>query len=220
MRGAARVDVRELGGIISAGASSAEDPARFPSARMNYQNILCVGDSQTFGARTYGCYPLHLARLLTARSTYAWRAVNLSANGATARDLWFRSHHDLETVTDTRQACVLIGTNDAGEGVDAELFTEYYRQILRAFFIKKYKAVWCGEIPPIHADGHVYFARESVARRGVLNDRIRSLVAEFPEARFVALPGLDRDCYVDPVHFNERGNEHVAECFAQEILRR
>jgi len=27
---------------------------------MNYQRIACWGDSQTFGARTYGCYPLYL----------------------------------------------------------------------------------------------------------------------------------------------------------------
>jgi lysophospholipase L1-like esterase len=187
---------------------------------MNYQNLLCVGDSQTFGARTYGCFPLHLARILTAESAYAWRTINSSANGATARDLWFRLVTDLETVTDTRQACLLIGTNDAGEGSDPDLFAEYYRQILRAFFVKKYKAVWCGEIPPIHADGHVYFARASTERRATLNARIEAVVGEFAGASLVRLAGLDRDCYVDPVHFNERGNERVARCFADAILAR
>ncbi len=37
---------------------------------MHYQNLLCIGDSQTFGARTYGCYPLYLAQILTEHTPY------------------------------------------------------------------------------------------------------------------------------------------------------
>lgn len=193
------------------------EPAR---ARMNYQNILCAGDSQTFGARSYGCYPLHLAKLLTDRSPYAWRAINLSVNGFTARDLWFRLAAELDRVRDTRQACLLIGTNDVGERKDPDLFEEYYRQILRAFFIQGYKVVWCGEVPPIHADGHVYFDRGTSDRREVVNARIARVVGECPQARLVRFDGLGRDCYEDPVHFNEAGNRAVAEAFAREILAR
>jgi hypothetical protein len=29
---------------------------------MNYQKIVCWGDSQTFGARSYGCYPIFAGR--------------------------------------------------------------------------------------------------------------------------------------------------------------
>lgn len=187
---------------------------------MNYQNLLCAGDSQTFGARSYGCYPLYLAQQLTARSPYAWHALNLSVNGFTARDLWFRLGAELGRIPDTRQACLLIGTNDAGEKKDPDLFEEYYRQILRAFFIHHYKVVWCGEIPPIHADGHVYFDRTTCERRDLLNARIERVVAEFPGARLVRFDRLGRDCYEDPVHFNEAGNRAVAEAFAREILSR
>lgn len=187
---------------------------------MNYQNILCAGDSQTFGARSYGCYPLYLAQYLTARNSYVWRAINLSTNGFTARDLWFRLGLELERVHDTRQACLLIGTNDVGERTDPELFAEYYRQILRGFFVLRYKVVWCGEVPPIHADGHVYFDRGTADRRATINERIERVVAEFPEARLVRFEGLGRECYEDPVHFNEAGNRVVAEAFARHILAR
>lgn len=187
---------------------------------MNYQNILCVGDSQTFGARTYGCYPLYLAKILSERGPYHWRAINRSLNRCTARDLWFAVNATLDGVHDTFQACVLIGTNDVGERTDPELFEEYYRQILRAFFIKRFKVVFAGEIPPIHPDGHVYFDRGAVGRRDQFNDIIVKVVSECPDARHVCLPGLDRECYEDPVHFNELGNLRVAEAFARRILER
>ena len=79
---------------------------------MNYQKIVCWGDSQTFGARTYGCYPLYLVRSLNHNSRYIWNAISFCANGYTARDLWFRFGPDLLTIHDAPQACILIGAND------------------------------------------------------------------------------------------------------------
>lgn len=186
---------------------------------MNYQKVLCIGDSQTFGARTYGCYPLHLARILTAKTPYAWQTINRSTNGHTARDLWFRLPGELDAVRHVFQTCLLIGTNDVGEGKPLELFTEYYRQILRALCIAGMKAVYCAEIPPIHADGHVFFSRDTIERRLAFNAAIRQVVEEFPNAWLTKLGELDRDCYEDPVHFNEAGNIAVAEAFAAEIAR-
>jgi lysophospholipase L1-like esterase len=185
---------------------------------MNYQNVLCLGDSQTLGARTYGCYPLHLARLLSARSRYQWRAINRSRNGATARDLWFRLNEEVDGLLDTYQACVLIGTNDVGEDKDEELFAEYYRQILRTLLVKKFRSIFCGSIPPVFADGHAFFPRGSLERRDRFNARLKGVVAECAEASVVPLDHLGNDCYVDPVHFNERGNLAVAESFAAAIL--
>ncbi|MEM9040339.1 MAG: SGNH/GDSL hydrolase family protein [Actinomycetota bacterium] len=184
---------------------------------MNYQNVLCIGDSQTFGARTYGCYPLHLARVLTATTPYLWRTINESHNGHTARDLWFDLPGVLQRAPDTHQACVLIGTNDVGEGTPIDLFEEYYRQTLRALRIAGFRAVFCGEIPPIFADGHVYFPKETAARHDEYNAALRRALQEHPGAVHVGLGSLTRDAYVDPVHFNESGNELVAEAFADAI---
>ena len=185
---------------------------------MNYQRILCLGDSQTFGARTYGCYPLELARVLTSRSQYQWQAINYSHNGDTARSLWFRLSDVLAVTKDVYQACVLIGANDVGEGKPIELFGEYYRQILRALRIHGIKSIFCGEIPPIHADGHAFFSRAATEDRAAFNKTIAACVAEAAGARVVPLATLPRDCYVDPVHFNERGNQLVARAFAHAVL--
>jgi lysophospholipase L1-like esterase len=184
---------------------------------MNYQRIACWGDSQTFGARTYGCYPLYLVQALDARTRYAWQALNYSSSGHTARDTWFRLAHELPALTDVHQACLLIGTNDVGNRTPPELFEEYCRQILSALRIKGLKVVYCGEIPPIWPDGHAFFASSTKDGRELYNAALRRCVEAAPNARFVAFPGLTPECYVDPVHFNEDGNRVVAEAFAAAI---
>jgi lysophospholipase L1-like esterase len=185
---------------------------------MNYLNVLCVGDSQTYGARTYGCYPLYLAQILSEQTPYAWRAISRSQNGDRARELWFRVNEILDGIHDTHQACVMIGTNDVANDVDLGLFEEYLRQVVRAFSVKKYKAVYVAEIPPLFPDGHVFFPKHTAQRRDAYNAAIRRVVAEAPQARMVVLSALARDSYEDPVHFNEKGNRLVAEAFAKEIL--
>lgn len=185
---------------------------------MNYQNILCVGDSQSFGARSYGCYPLYLGEILNEKTPYHWRIINRSTNGHTARDLWFRLNYEIDQIHDTFQACVLIGTNDVAEQKDINIFEEYYRQIVATLLIKQYRAIYCGEIPPIHADGHVFFKKSLTNHREDFNSRIQNVVSIHPNAHFVPMEGLERDCYEDPVHFNEKGNMQVATCFAETIL--
>ena len=185
---------------------------------MNYQNLACWGDSQTFGARTYGCFPLHLARKLNHDTRYVWSVFNLSANGYTARNLWFRLPHDLPLVRDVYQACVLIGANDVGNETPLDLFEEYYRQILDLLRIHRFRVVFCGEIPPIRADGHAFFSVGAERRLAEYNDRVQAVVERSPIAKLVPLGDLEPECFVDPVHLTEVGNERVAECFARAIV--
>jgi lysophospholipase L1-like esterase len=186
---------------------------------MDYQKIVCWGDSQTFGARSYGCYPLYLAKILNAETRYVWRAINLSTNGHTARDLWFRLSTELATLHDVYQACILIGTNDVGNGSDLDLFEEYYRQILTSLKLNGLRVAYCGEIPPIWADGHAFFSEKTCARRDDYNARVHKAVTESGIGRVVTFSGLSLDCYTDPVHLNEKGNAVIARSFADAILR-
>jgi lysophospholipase L1-like esterase len=184
---------------------------------MNYQKIICLGDSQTFGARTYGCYPLYLAQMLDSRTRYMWQAINFSTNGHTARDLWFRVGQELNYVKDVHQACILIGTNDVGNSTPEELFEEYYRQILNALRINHFRSVFCGEIPPIWPDGHAFFSSETKDRRNTYNIAIKRCVESSSIARLVEFPTLSSECFVDPIHFHESGNKAVALAFADAI---
>jgi lysophospholipase L1-like esterase len=187
---------------------------------MNYQNLLCLGDSQTFGARSYGCYPLYLAKVLTESTPYIWRVINRGVNRFRVRDLWFLANSELDSIQDTFQVCVLIGANDVGDETPTALFAEYYRQILHTLIIRGYKALFCGEIPPIFPDGHIFFSQATRDRREQFNVVIEQLLVDFPQARLVRFSTLTRADYEDPVHFNESGNQKVAQAFAESILKR
>ncbi len=187
---------------------------------MDYQKIACWGDSQTFGARTVGCYPLYLVRTLEAKTRYAWHALNFSTNGHTARDLWFRIGPELMELRDVYQCCVLIGANDVANSTSLDLFAEYYRQVLSALRIAGMRVTYCGEIPPFWSDGHAFFSNETQARRAAYNEVIERVVEASPIATLVRFPGLDASHYTDPVHFNESGNQYVADAFASAIIRR
>lgn len=182
--------------------------------------MVCWGDSQTFGARTYGCYPLYLAQALNADTRYAWQTINFSSNGHTARDLWFRISREILSLSDVFQACILIGTNDVGNNSPPDLFEEYYRQVLKALQINGFRALYCGEIPPIYPDGHAFFSASTQASRAEYNERVQCVVREFEIATLVEFPDLSADCYTDPVHLNEAGNKIVARSYANAIRRR
>ena len=185
---------------------------------MDYQKVACWGDSQTSGARTYGCYPLYLAQILNAKTRYRWQLINSSFNGYTARDLWFRIAHDLTTLRDVYQACVLIGTNDVGNNSPLDLFEEYYRQILAALQLNGIRVAYCGEIPPIWPDGHAFFPAATRQSRDEYNARVKKVVGEFEIGQLVEFRALSADCYTDPVHFNEYGSCVVANAFANAIM--
>lgn len=187
---------------------------------MNYQKLICWGDSQTFGARTYGSYPLYLSKILNKKTAYTWSIINLSCNGHTARDLWLRINRELLTVTDVYTVCLLIGANDVGNNTPLKLFSEYFKQIVRNLEINGIKSVYCGEIPPIWPDSHPFFAQQTTIQRNKYNKSISNIVRKSSIADLIKFPKLTRDYYVDPVHFNEKGNKEVANCFSKSILKK
>lgn len=185
---------------------------------MDYQKIVCWGDSQTFGARSYGNYPLYLAQTLSSETRYTWQAINISTNGHTVRDLWFRFTQDLPALKDVHQACILIGANDVGNETPIDLFEEYYRQLLTGLQLNGFKVIHCGEIPPIWPDGHAYFPVATRVARHAYNERVIKVVESSKNGNLVRLSNLTADCYTDPVHFNEAGNRVVARAFASAVM--
>ncbi len=184
---------------------------------MNYQRLVCWGDSQSYGARTYGCYPLYLIRELNRTTKYRWNALNLSANSHTARDLWFRVAQEAPALNDFYRTCILIGANDVANGTPVDLFAEYYCQILDTLEVCGWRVAHCGEIPPFWPDGHAFFAKDLIYRRDEYNEFVRRVVGSSRIARLVSFPKLTEECYVDPVHFNEQGNLVVAQAFAVSV---
>jgi hypothetical protein len=121
-------------------------------------------------------------------------------------------------MSDVYQACILIGANDVGNESPLDLFEEYYRQILHALRVRHFRVVFCGDIPPIWADGHAFFPAESERRRSAYNERIHRVVSANPIAKLVKLSDLGPDAFCDPVHLSENGNQLVAGRFAEAVM--
>lgn len=184
---------------------------------VSYQRLVCWGDSQSVGARTYGCYPMHLVQKLEQSTRYRWSVVTLATNGHTARDLWFRVNREAPGIADCYQACLLIGANDVTNGTPVDLFESYVGQVITTLQICGWRVVHCGEIPPVWADGHAFADSGAEARRELYNRAIERAVERSPIARLVRFDALTTDCFVDPLHFSEQGNRAVADAFADSV---
>lgn len=188
-----------------------------------YNNILCLGDSQTFGARSYGCYPIYLSSLLEqevekvrGKEPCYYRVINKSVNGYTARDLYFKINNEAEDIKDVYMACLMIGTNDCHKNSDVKLFGEYLKQIILTLKTKGVKVIYFGLIPEIYNEADPWYQNDVQKKRKILNEMINSIAAEF--GAFIVDTKLDITCYADSVHFNEKGNAILANKFKEVIM--
>lgn len=182
---------------------------------MIFQKVDCWGDSLTFGARTYGCYPVFLGQVLRKETGLEWLVRNRGVNGNTARELWFRVNEQVEQQPDHHVACVMIGTNDAKLGTPVDIFAEYYEQTVVALLAHGWTVVVM-PIPLIVSLGRLPYTKQSEAHREVLNEVICDVAKRRDVRRVSSLLTAEDLC--DGVHLNETGNQHIANAFADAIL--
>lgn len=181
-----------------------------------YQVADCFGDSLTYGARTVGCWPAYLAKILTARSRYAWQLRNHAVNGHTVRDLWFVVNATVTPTDNGEPALVLIGTNDCKALTHPLLFELYFQQVLTALTMHGRIAV-VGTVPLIVSRGRPPYRRAAERHRVALNAVIRRVAQELAVTT-VDLRLVARDL-IDGVHPTEGGHQKVAAAFAEVLLQ-
>lgn len=186
---------------------------------MNWETLLCLGDSITIGARSYAGYPEYTAHYLSLALEKDWNVLNCAVSGYTAIDIC--RHFDLQlsnlSALKPDFATVLIGTNDVKKGTSEE----NYRLALRLLLLKC-KLLLGNQnfvvlsIPELAAGikypytlrmntGIGAFNRiieEETAATGVRNLRLR----------------LEPDDFFDGVHLNEAGCKSVGKQITQIIL--
>mgnify|MGYP001438876980 CR=1 FL=1 len=91
---------------------------------MIWNEIVCLGDSITFGARDeYGrCYPAELGKLLTKELNEFYYCHNFGINGETSSDLQKRAWNNISSKSNSNIMLLLIGTNDTQIGVTPDIF--------------------------------------------------------------------------------------------------
>lgn len=187
---------------------------------MNWETLLCLGDSITFGARSYLAYPEIAGSILEERLSKNWNIINHSTNGFTTIDL-VRSLNTASALYKNEYPSlitVMIGTNDIKIGTSIEDFkTAYSQVILKAKLMSVNNNVILIKIP--HFTQKVFypyhFGMNDTVR--VFNEVINDLAVKHG-LRTLEFDLKDDD-FFDGVHFSSKGSITAAEQLASFILK-
>jgi lysophospholipase L1-like esterase len=178
---------------------------------MNWETLLCLGDSITIGARSYLGYPDYTADFLKHRTNKQWLAVNYAVSGYTTVQLErhiitnFSSLSELKPLLTT----ILIGTNDVKVGTDLELYKIALNQtILLAKLLTLNKNVMLFKLPLLGKGvmyPYNYAMNEEISTFNIVVEEL----AHEHNCKLVELPIADED-YYDGVHLTEAGSKKVA----------
>lgn len=181
---------------------------------MIWNEIVCLGDSLTYGARDeYGrSYPAELSRILSDHTGEYWFCHNYGVNGETTSDImhrcWqvFRSHSKAKIVN------LLVGTNDTKIPIPLEIFRDNITQIIRAAQVHDMYVV-LGTLPPLQFCPFYLKNREYIQ---LYSDEIKRIASEM-QLPICDLSGLG-EYLVDGVHFTHQGYVEMAKLWAAKIL--
>jgi lysophospholipase L1-like esterase len=99
---------------------------------MIWNEILCLGDSLTYGARDrYGrSYPAELGKILSEKTGEFYICHNYGINGETSSDLLRRSWANMKSNRSSKIMLLMIGTNDTKKPTPLKVYTDNIRQIV------------------------------------------------------------------------------------------
>lgn len=187
---------------------------------MNWESLLCMGDSITRGARTYLGYPEMTAHLLHRSTSVHWSAWNFAWNGYKAIDLLRAvDEQGADLVRFNASLCsIMIGTNDAKENTPPELYAIAVEQlVLKARLLAQNRHVMVLAIPALEVGMSLPYTNSMNDRIVDLNARLETIAADQECAFFRMQRG--QDDFVDGVHLNVRGVLNFAKQLSERILR-
>lgn len=187
---------------------------------MNWETLLCLGDSITFGARSYFGYPEIAGNILEEKLSKSWNIINHSTNGFTTIDL-IRS---LSTVTTIYKEefpsiiTIMIGTNDIKNKTSLEDFSIAYKQlIVKAKLMSVNSNIVLFKIPRFTNKVFYPYNFEMNSEVSRFNKVIETLSVE-NGLRTIDLD-LDNDDFFDGVHFSTKGSLSSGQQLAKFILK-
>ena len=99
---------------------------------MIWNEILCLGDSITYGARdSYKrSYPAELGKILSDKLGEFYLCHNCGISGETSSDLLRRSWSNIKSHSNAKIMLLIIGTNDTQIGIPPDVYEDNLRQII------------------------------------------------------------------------------------------
>ena len=181
---------------------------------MIWNEILCLGDSITCGARDeYGrSYPMELAKILTEKTGEVYVCHDHGVCGDTSADLLRRTWGACKSHKDANIALLMIGTNDTQKNMPIEIYEDSIRQIINMCKIHGMHVI-IATLPKLGFTP-LYFKNAHLIEN--YNDVIRRVANEL-KLDICDMSGTEK-YYVDNVHYTHEGYRILADRWASKIL--
>ena len=181
---------------------------------MIWNEILCLGDSLTYGARDrYGrSYPAELGKILSEKTGEFYICHNYGINGETSSDLLRRSWGIMKSTRSCKIMLLLIGTNDTKKPTPLPVYRDNLRQIILSSRANGMTPI-VGTLPELEFSPYYQSNREYV---DIYSAEIIKLSKEL---NFEVCDLSKMKKYlIDGVHFDNEGYTEVASRFADKVL--
>ena len=181
---------------------------------MIWNEILCLGDSLTYGARDeYGrSPPAELGKILTEKTGEFYICHNYGINGETSSDLLRRSWHIMKSNRSCKIMLLMIGTNDTKSPTPLDIYSDNIKQIVLSARANGMKPI-VATLPPLEFTPYYSHNREYT---DIYSEEVRRL-SKILKFDVCEMEGLAK-YLVDGVHFNNAGYKKIAEKWADKIL--
>lgn len=187
---------------------------------MNWETLLCLGDSITFGARSYCAYPDYAGAKLEHILGNHWQVVTYAVNGHTAMDLQRLMTANFANIKqfDAGVVSVLIGTNDVKKNTSISDYEIAYRQILLKIKLlapgKRIFMIKIPHFPPGLAYPYTFEMNDTIK---AYNQLLEKLATEY-KAKLVEFDFTEAD-FFDGIHLTAQGSYNAGQQLAQFILK-
>lgn len=187
---------------------------------MNWETLLCFGDSITFGARSYLGYPEICGNILQKTLQKNWNVINHSTNGFTTIDL-VRSidgnYANMQNVFPSIIS-VMIGTNDIKAVTEPEEFEIAYNLLITKLkLLAVNNNILILKIPGFTNKVFYPYTYSMNTRISIFNESIKR-IADRNEIKCIELIFGEND-FFDGVHLNSQGCFTAAHQLALHILK-
>jgi len=181
---------------------------------MIWNEILCLGDSLTYGARDeFGrSYPAELGTILSEKTGEFYICHNYGINGETSSDLLRRSWNIMKSNRSCKIMLLMIGTNDTKKPMPIDIYRDNLRQIILSAKANGMTPI-VATLPELEFSPYYQRNRQHT---DLYSEEIKSLSRQL---NFLICDMSDMDKYlVDGVHFGNAGYVEIARRWADKIL--
>ena len=181
---------------------------------MIWNDIVCLGDSLTYGARDrYGrSYPAELGKILSEKTGEFYICHNYGINGETSSDLLRRSWNILKSNTSSKICLLMIGTNDTKTPIPVEIYEDNLRQIISSIRVH-------GKIPVVATLPDLEFSPYYASNREYIEIYNKCIIKLSKEMKFLVcqMNNLKKHL-IDGVHLTHEGYKEMAKNWHRTLM--